>query len=615
MATINVGGRPVELPDDLDPTKPAPQGAQQLRTPGATPGAPTPSAAPKPELRNPSFRAATSPEAAEWMRSEAARDATRAQTAANKTPVGTQLRQGAAKYMADYRAQRASKPLGPIARSLPWVGAAASGGMAANSAASGDYSGAAVNATDAAASAALLSPAAPAAGLYLAGRAGWDVGSAINEHLIEPNRGLSDAIGGTINQVLRRFGGGVDDSAYLQQRAEERLAAENGGTPKATTPRATSVPATPASAPAPAVAVAPSSAAPAMAATVQEPLPDGVSQIAPGIYRQGNSYSGSVSGLRELGGAAPISVQNAQAAENLAAMQGLRGRSQLRAAAAPTVRPSEFRTPMAVHSGNNFNVRQRLRSLEMAANGSFRTGRERRQAQAAYQQALLSDLAAMMGQPELALKSNSTNATLRNAQTQANAAMYGDDARLAGTIYSADAQERGMRANARASLAKAQADMAARQNDRDIKNADRTRAWAAVYDNDGNLDEAATNRAVSAIDHVIPGYSTMDEQARKQHTPLAEALLGIYRRTHQGRELGLGQAIFGNSNPRLNAMPDLKGGQLKRSGLTGALPGGAGIDGYYIEMPDGRQIALGTGLTSNELKLIRNHLATGAWSF
>lgn len=607
MATINVGGRPVELPDDLDPTKPAPQGAQQLRTPGATPGTPAPSAAPKTDLRNPNFQTATSPEAAEWMRSEAART----QTAANKTPIGTQLRQGAAKYMADHRTQQASKPLGPIARNLPRAGAVLGGYFAVKDAIDGDYSGAAVNAADAAASAALLSPAAPAAGLYLAGRTGWDVGSAINERFIEPNRGLSDAIGGTINQVLRRFGGGVDDSAYLQQRAEERLAAENGGTPKATTPRATSVPATPASAP----AVAPSSAAPALAATVQEPLPDGVSQIAPGIYRQGNSYSGSVSGLRELGGAAPISVQNARAAENLAAMQGLRGRSQLRAAAAPTVQPSEFRTPMAVHSGNNFNVRQRLRSLEMAANGSFRTSRERRQAQAAYQQALLSDLAAMMGQPELALKSNNTNATLRNTQTQANAAMYGDDARLAGTIYSADAQERGMRANARASLAKAQADMAARQNDRDIKNADRTRAWAAVYDNDGNLDEAATNRAVSAIDHVIPGYSTMDEQARKQHTPLAEALLGIYRRTHQGRELGLGQAIFGNSNPRLNAMPDLKGGQLKRSGLTGALPGGAGIDGYYIEMPDGRQIALGTGLTSNELKLIRNHLATGAWSF
>ena len=89
--------------------------------------------------------------------------------------------------------------------------------------------------------------------------------------------------------------------------------------------------------------------------------------------------------------------------------------------------------------------------------------------------------------------------------------------------------------------------------------------------------------------------------------------MGIFNRTRQGRELGLGQAVLGNTNAPLNSMPDFKGGILKRQGLSGAFPGQAGVDGYYVEMPDGREIHLGQRLSSNELALIKKNITTGNW--
>lgn len=170
-------------------------------------------------------------------------------------------------------------------------------------------------------------------------------------------------------------------------------------------------------------------------------------------------------------------------------------------------------------------------------------------------------------------------------------------------------------AGRQADAQKARSDDAIRQNDLDIKNADRTRQRFAIYDRDdpSKVDEAATSRAVAAMDSVMPGFSRMGEDARGKAYPYADALMGIYNRASQGRELGLGQTVFGNTNAPLNSMPDFKGGKLKRQGLSGAFPGQAGVGGYYVEMDDGREVYLGQQLSQNELALIEKNIATGKW--
>ena len=89
----------------------------------------------------------------------------------------------------------------------------------------GDNWKAGVGAADALAGAALLTPAAPAAGIYLGARAAWDgaqaLGGAINDRLSE---GAKDTLGGWANQFALKTGlGGVDDSAKMQMDAEQRL--------------------------------------------------------------------------------------------------------------------------------------------------------------------------------------------------------------------------------------------------------------------------------------------------------------------------------------------------------------------------------------------------------
>ena len=94
----------------------------------------------------------------------------------------------------------------------------------------GDYTGATLGAADAASSAVPLLGAsaaayAPAALVYGAGRAGWELGDkVVNPMLSEDTK---DVIGGTINEGVRSLGKlfgkdwGVDDSQLLLQRAQQ----------------------------------------------------------------------------------------------------------------------------------------------------------------------------------------------------------------------------------------------------------------------------------------------------------------------------------------------------------------------------------------------------------
>lgn len=113
-------------------------------------------------------------------------------------------------------------------------------GSAVNNLSKGNYADAGLDGADAVAAGLALTPAAPAALLYGAGRAGQTIGSAIGENLSNDTK---DTIGGTINQGVRSLGKtfgqdwGVDDSAYLAQKAETRLRNPQPTASVATQPR------------------------------------------------------------------------------------------------------------------------------------------------------------------------------------------------------------------------------------------------------------------------------------------------------------------------------------------------------------------------------------------
>lgn len=519
MATINVGGRSVDVPDDLDPTKPAAQ--QPLRNPSI--GAPAPAG---PTYTNPKLQTATSPEAAAWQRETAARPGPTA--AAPKPPVTDQLRQGAAKYVADRRATAATKPTGFVmGRALPAAGVGVSGYDALQQAADGNYGEAAWSGADAVASAGLMSPVtAPVAGAYLAGSGAVRGVRAANEY-ISNNRDLGDAIGGTINGVLRRFGGGVDDSAYLQMRAQERMDAAAAA--PATTTRG--VPAGAAGAAGAAAQAQPQTQPSVTAAPAQ---PSG--GMTGNVTRNGNEYSGTnIGGDITINGFAPgaglgrgstISPQNMAAADGLAAQQE---RASLgRVAAAQQAPLRQFAAPTAVHSGNDWTARQRLRSLEMRANGIHRTGKERRQAQAAYLEALRGDAAAMGSQPTLQAETNRTNASIINTQASADASRYNSDNSLRGTMYSSDNTLRGniydadsRSVSAQAKLASDQKKAAADRRDKATERLDKVFSSYATG-RDGKVDEG---RLASLRNNAQAFIGSAAEAARKRGDTATAAAL------------------------------------------------------------------------------------------
>lgn len=143
---------------------------------------------------------------------------------------------------------------------------AAAGGVmeTAQGLSQGDMGKAGMGALDTAAAAGLYTPAAPAAGTYLAIRGGYQAGQSLPEK-------VRDAIGGTMNSVAQWFGGGTDDMAYLRSEAayDARQAAKAqpaANVAKAPPPAAKSAPKTVAAAAAPVAAPAPAPAPRAPAA-------------------------------------------------------------------------------------------------------------------------------------------------------------------------------------------------------------------------------------------------------------------------------------------------------------------------------------------------------------
>lgn len=125
----------------------------------------------------------------------------------------------------------------------------------------------------------------------------------------------------------------------------------------------------------------------------------GATEIAPGVFRKGNSFADSAEGA--IAGAQPRGLPSAQ---NNAAAEALAQRSQQESvsrvlageqAAQASLGPQ---APTVAHSGNDWRARETLRRMKMNAESlSNRNPRDRRQAQSAYQQAQAADFAAMTG--------------------------------------------------------------------------------------------------------------------------------------------------------------------------------------------------------------------------
>jgi len=166
-----------------------------------------------------------------------------------------------------------------------------------------------------------------------------------------------------------------------------------------------------AEAPEPAPAAQPATAAGAGRGTVNpptagasNPLVDASRQVAPGIYRAGNSYAGTgdaaVSLDREPKG--PPSAQNMAAADQLAANQQMESISRVATSGNVPQSPPQglIGRVTATHSGNDWTAREMLRRQKTNADSLIHQSHwapkgSARAAQASYQNAAAEDMAAM----------------------------------------------------------------------------------------------------------------------------------------------------------------------------------------------------------------------------
>lgn len=166
-----------------------------------------------------------------------------------------------------------------------------------------------------------------------------------------------------------------------------------------------------AEAPEPAPAAQPATAAGAGRGTVNpptagasNPLVEASRQVAPGIYRAGNSYAGTgdaaVSLDREPKG--PPSAQNMAAADQLAANQQMESISRVATSGNVPQSPSQglIGRVTATHSGNDWTAREMLRRQKTNADSLIHQSHwapkgSARAAQASYQNAAAEDMAAM----------------------------------------------------------------------------------------------------------------------------------------------------------------------------------------------------------------------------
>lgn len=186
--------------------------------------------------------------------------------------------------------------------------------------------------------------------------------------------------------------------------------------------------------------------------------PGGARQIAPGIFRSGNSYGDSagaaVSGPATTG---QPNAQNMRAAENLAA-RGFSPGAVAAAAPAPGVA-----APIVRSSANDWNERNNLRNLEVSAKsitadgGRFDPTKGNNAAQTAYKAAVVTDNAARGFQPQADRAAMEANANLQREQMQQQGGLAREQTQQAGANnraaqgFSVDRQRLGVEATRAAS--------------------------------------------------------------------------------------------------------------------------------------------------------------------
>ena len=128
-------------------------------------------------------------------------------------------------------------------------------------------------------------------------------------------------------------------------------------------------------------------------------------QVAPGIYRVGNSYAGTGEAAVSLNNAprGVPSAQNMAAADQLAANQQKESADRVARSSQPQVQPQSLMGRVtATHSGNDWTTRENLRRLKMDATSLIHQSAwapkgSGQAAQHAYANAAAADLAAMSG--------------------------------------------------------------------------------------------------------------------------------------------------------------------------------------------------------------------------
>lgn len=403
-------------------------GRETLRSPPATPSAPT--AAPAP-LERPSLRAGAAAQ-----------------------PGGL----GKATYLAG-RAVEAAKPIASTALRL--------GGATAALGHLGDYR---IDDPDVDSSA--------MGTLRAAGQGDFaGVGRSLSKGMLEAGMDLGSMAANAADLVMP--GKNTVSSAYdrsLRSAFGDQLIGGPGGSSvlpaaQAGTQAPTATPApTPASTP-----VAP--VAPAAAPPTSSAAAPATPSLRADVTRVGNSYTGApnITGNITVNGDAPgggsISPQNLAAADNLAARDALRSATAGAGGASIPGRPA-----MAApgNSDNSWQARNNLRNLEVSAksitNQQRWGGEGSRSADVqAYQQALAADTALRGGMDAGSVARTNAQATMYGDDVRANAARYTSDNSLRGQLATAGATRASADARLRYDMGKDARDFGMRVQENDLK--------------------------------------------------------------------------------------------------------------------------------------------------
>lgn len=266
-----------------------------------------------------------------------------------------------------------------------------------------------------------------------------DVAGAVGAGLRTVGGGLGmatvEALDNTVGAAARGFvnGGGrmLDGLLGSQTQATPATAPAAPPTEKPATNSAPAAPgaaaaANPAAAPANNPASAPATTTAAAPAATGSTTGQSGEQLPSGVYQHGRGqYSDNAQGMGfSPGFTGRPNAQNLNAASNLSA-QGQRESMGRVATSMAQPQAVGFRAPTVNHSGNDWTTREMLRRAKMDATSLMnRTGKQRRQAEAAYQQAAAADIAAMTsGQANADIEAMRQNASLMGEgmrQTGAN---------------------------------------------------------------------------------------------------------------------------------------------------------------------------------------------------